>query len=175
MATAAQIAANRRNARKSTGPKTGQGKRASARNAVKHGIYAEIADAELKPIVEALEVECGLMGRDVSDDTTLGRAARLAVAEVRLSRARQQERAQLVRGDKDLRLQHEFDLVCDTLFEDELYMMRVSESERNQGYKLLERIAKVGPKSAARAYRRTRKSLAATEAAHQRALRDFLP
>jgi hypothetical protein len=141
---------------------------------VKHGIYAQIAGAELKPIVEALEVECGLMGLDGSDDTTLGRAARLAVAEVRLARARQQERAQLVRGDKDLRLQHEFDLVWDTLFEDELYMMRVSESERNQGYKLLARIAKVGPKSAARAYRRTRKNLAATEAAHERALRDFL-
>jgi hypothetical protein len=174
VATAAQISANRRNARKSTGPKTVQGKRASARNAVKHGVYAQIAEAELEPIVEALEVECRLMGLDGSDDITLGRAARLAVTEVRLSRARQQERAQLARGDKDLRLQHEFDLVCDTLFDDELYMMRLSESERNQGYKLLARIAKVGPKSAARAYRRTRKSLAATEAAHQRALRDFL-
>ena len=174
MATAAQIAANRRNALKSTGPKTGQGKRASARNAVKHGIYAEIAEAELKPIVEALEAESSLMGLDGSDDTTLGRAARLAVAEVRLARARQQERAQLARGDKDLRLQHEFDLVCDTLFEDELYLMRLSESERNQGYKLLERIAKIGPKSAAQAYRRTRKTLAAIETAHERALRDFL-
>jgi hypothetical protein len=109
MATAAQIAANRRNARKSTGPKTMQGKRASARNAVKHGIYTEISEAELKPIVDALEVECGLMGLDGSYDTTLGRAARLAVAELRLARARQHERALLVRGDKDLRLQHEFD------------------------------------------------------------------
>ncbi len=174
MATAAQIAANRRNARKSTGPKTGRGKRASARNAVKHGIYAEISDAELRPIVEALEAESGLMGLDGSDDTTLGRAARLAVAEVRLARARQQERAQLVRGDKDLRLQHEFDLVCDTLFEDELDQMHLSERERKQGYRLLERIAKIGPRSAARAYRRTRKNLAATEAALERALRDFL-
>jgi CBS domain-containing protein len=32
----------------------------------------------------------------------------------------------------------------------------------------------IGPKSAARAYRRTRKTLAATEAAHERALREFL-
>ena len=81
---------------------------------------------------------------------------------------------EITRGDKDLRSQHEFDLVCDTLFEDELYLMRLSESERNQGYKLLERIAKLGPKSAARAYRRTRQTLAETEAAHERALRDFL-
>ena len=174
MATAAQIAANRRNARKSTGPKTGQGKRASARNAVKHGIYAEIAEEELKPIVEALDVECGLMGLDVSDETTLGRAAKLAVAEVRLARARQQERAQLARGDDYLRLEQEFDLVCEMLIEDDLDLMRLSESERNQGHKLLERIAQIGPKSAARAYRRMRKNLAATEAAHERALRDFL-
>jgi hypothetical protein len=174
VATAAQIAANRRNALKSTGPKTMQGKRAAARNAVKHGIYAEISDAELRLIVEALEAESGLMGLDGSDDTALGRAARLAVAEVRLARARQQERAQLVRGDDYLRLEQEFDLVCEMLIEDDLDLMRLSESERNQGYKLLERIARIGPKSAARAYRRMRKNLAATEVAHQRALRDFL-
>jgi hypothetical protein len=173
MATAAQIAANRRNALKSTGPKTGQGKRASARNAVKYGVYGEISDAELRPIVEPLEAECGLLGLNGSDDTALGRAARLAVAEVRLARARQQERAQLVRGDDYLRLEQEFDLVCEMLIEDDLDLMRLSESERNQGYKLLERIAQIGPKSAARAYRRMRKNLAATEAAHERALRDF--
>jgi hypothetical protein len=174
MATVAQIAANRRNARKSTGPKTGQGKRASARNAVKHGVYGEISDAELRPIVEALEAECGLLGLNGSDDTALGRAARLAVAEVRLARALQQERAMLALGDDDLRLQREFDLICDALFEDELYLMQFSEKDRNQGYKLLERIAKFGPKSAARAYRRTRKNLTAIETAHMRALRDFL-
>jgi hypothetical protein len=93
---------------------------------------------------------------------------------VRLARARQEEKALLTRGDADLRLRHEFDLICDTLFEDEFHEMRLSESERNQGYKHLARIAHIGPRSAARAYRRTRKTLAATEAAHERALRDFL-
>jgi hypothetical protein len=174
MATAAQIAANRRNARKSTGPKTAQGKRASARNAVKYGLYSEISEAELKTIVEAIGAECSQMGLDVSDDATRGRAARLAVAEVRLARALQQERATLVLGDDDLWLRSEFDLICDTLLEDELNENSLSESERNQGYKHLERIAQIGQKSAARAYRRTRKTLAATEAAHQRALRNFL-
>ncbi|MBI4891790.1 MAG: hypothetical protein HY821_14285 [Acidobacteria bacterium] len=38
MATAAQIAANQKNAQLSTGPRTGQGKHASARNSTRHGM-----------------------------------------------------------------------------------------------------------------------------------------
>jgi hypothetical protein len=41
MATPAQIAANRANARKSTGPRTAEGKAASRFNALKHGLDAE--------------------------------------------------------------------------------------------------------------------------------------
>ncbi|MHC4436916.1 MAG: hypothetical protein ACYS3S_06125 [Planctomycetota bacterium] len=41
MATTAQILANRLNSRKSTGPKTGEGKSAVSQNAVKHGIFAQ--------------------------------------------------------------------------------------------------------------------------------------
>jgi hypothetical protein len=40
MATQAQILANRRNAQKSTGPKTAEGKAAAAKNATKHGLLA---------------------------------------------------------------------------------------------------------------------------------------
>jgi hypothetical protein len=41
MATTAQILANRLNSRKSTGPKTDEGKAAVSQNAVKHGLFAE--------------------------------------------------------------------------------------------------------------------------------------
>jgi hypothetical protein len=41
MATTAQILANRNNSRKSTGPKTEEGKAAVSQNAVKHGLFAE--------------------------------------------------------------------------------------------------------------------------------------
>jgi hypothetical protein len=41
MATQKQIKANRKNAKKSTGPKTEEGKAAVSQNAVKHGLFAE--------------------------------------------------------------------------------------------------------------------------------------
>ncbi len=41
MASDAQIAANRRNAQKSTGPKTARGKAMVAGNALRHGLRAE--------------------------------------------------------------------------------------------------------------------------------------
>jgi len=43
MATAAKVSANRRNAEKSTGPRTAEGKAAAAQNAVKHGLWARQA------------------------------------------------------------------------------------------------------------------------------------
>ena len=41
MTTPAQLAANRRNARKSTGPASAEGKAAAAQNAMKHGLHAQ--------------------------------------------------------------------------------------------------------------------------------------
>jgi hypothetical protein len=48
MASEKQIAANRRNAQRSTGPKTPEGKAASRLNALKHGLVAEDAVVSLE-------------------------------------------------------------------------------------------------------------------------------
>jgi hypothetical protein len=55
MSSEAQIAANRQNAQKSTGPKTEQGKAASAGNSLKHGLLArrDVIDSEMIAEYEA--------------------------------------------------------------------------------------------------------------------------
>ena len=59
MATAAQIAANRANAQKSTGPKSEAGKARSAMNALKHGLCAEklLIDEEEREAWEELRAD----------------------------------------------------------------------------------------------------------------------
>ncbi len=54
MPTLKQIQANRRNAQLSTGPRTDEGKRASAQNALQSGIYAE---REVLPFEDATQLE----------------------------------------------------------------------------------------------------------------------
>lgn len=68
MATEKQIAANRRNARRSTGPRTAEGKARSSRNALKHGILSrELVEEgesaeELADLIEALRADLGPEG-----------------------------------------------------------------------------------------------------------------
>jgi hypothetical protein len=90
MTTPAQIAANRRNARKSTGPQTDAGKEAASRNALRHGLtsrqlasadersadFAQFAASLRQDLAPLDEVEEQLAERVVLTAWRLRRAAR---------------------------------------------------------------------------------------------------
>jgi hypothetical protein len=79
MATERQIAANRRNARKSTGPRSGAGKRRASRNSYRHGLSCGAAGAAaFAKHVEALARKIAERGADA---VTLEIARSIARAE----------------------------------------------------------------------------------------------
>lgn len=60
MTSAERIAANRRNARASTGPRTAAGKRKAAANALRHGLAASVQDSTMT--VTATRIAAALAG-----------------------------------------------------------------------------------------------------------------
>jgi hypothetical protein len=89
MATEKQIAANRANAKRSTGPKTAAGRARSSRNAYRHGLSGALPlddpkfRARMNLIAEAL-----LEGKEPTDENLLA-AAEIAEAQVKLLNVRQ--------------------------------------------------------------------------------------
>ncbi|MEJ2055957.1 MAG: hypothetical protein P8X42_18750, partial [Calditrichaceae bacterium] len=97
MATEAQIQANRRNAQKSTGPRTAEGKAIVAQNAVKHGLTGrEVVVQGEDPGEFELYRERMLAELDPSDEIESDLAARIVNLSWRLKRA---ERLQTVAFD----------------------------------------------------------------------------
>src|SRR5215218_7521308 len=92
MASEKQIAANRANAKRSTGPKSALGKSKSSRNAVRHGLSRPLsidaASAEAQAIARALIA-------DGADDQQQFAATELAAAQLELLRIRA-ERARML-------------------------------------------------------------------------------
>ena len=102
MTTEKQIAANRRNARKSTGPKSAAGKAASGRNALKHGVLSRQAIAAHEDR-EAYEALLGQIVEEFGPETALECALveRLSILIWREKRLAQAE-AELVRRNYEL-------------------------------------------------------------------------
>jgi hypothetical protein len=86
MATEKQIAANRANAQKSTGPKTAAGKLRSSRNAYRHGLSCSL---RLDPVISAKAgaIAHALIGENPDEDK-LRSAAEFAQAQLELQRIR---------------------------------------------------------------------------------------
>jgi hypothetical protein len=93
MATERQIAANRANAQKSTGPKTAVGRLKSSRNAFRHGLsLPSRLDIATSAKADAI---ARLLARDQADDEQLTAATEVAQAQLELLRIRE-VRAKLV-------------------------------------------------------------------------------
>jgi len=96
MASERQIAANRRNARKSTGPRSGAGKNRSSRNAYRHGLTLSIASTEA--FAKQLDTLVREIAGDTEDAILLERARALAQAELDLARVRRAKVALIERA-----------------------------------------------------------------------------
>jgi hypothetical protein len=86
MATEKQIAANRANAQKSTGPKTAAGRLKSSRNALRHGLSLPLRlDTATSAKIDAI---AQVLTRDQADGEHLSAATELAQAQLQLLRIR---------------------------------------------------------------------------------------
>jgi hypothetical protein len=86
MASERQIAANRRNARKSTGPRSGAGKKRASRNAYRHGLTLSITSSAA--FAKQLEKLARKIASDTENAIVLEHARAIAQAELDLARVR---------------------------------------------------------------------------------------
>lgn len=102
MATERQIAANRRNAQKSTGPKSTSGRKRSGKNAYRHGLSSRISSIDAEKQIEFLARQIAGEANDAAT-TELARVA--AEAHLQLQQVRRLTRALIERikahGDFD--------------------------------------------------------------------------
>ena len=95
MATARQIEANRKNAKRSTGPRTAEGKSKSSRNAFQHGLsLPQIMDAATKADAENL---ARLLANE--DENFMAAALHAAAAHLDLQRVQKIRRNKFGRMD----------------------------------------------------------------------------
>jgi hypothetical protein len=98
MASERQIAANRRNARKSTGPRSTAGKKRAGRNAYRHGLSVSMSSNA------AFAKELDRLVREIAGDTknaiVLERARAVAEAELDLARVRRAKVALIERASR---------------------------------------------------------------------------
>jgi hypothetical protein len=81
-----QVAANRLNARKSTGPRSGGGKKRAGRNAYRHGLSLRISS--IATFTREVERLARKIAGDAEREVTLERARSVAEAELDLARVR---------------------------------------------------------------------------------------
>src|SRR5579864_2576917 len=89
MTSVRKIEANRRNSRKSCGPRTAAGKASASRNALRHGLAA-LTHRQLAPSAEVVEFARALCGDD-QDPILYVQAVKIAEAKIELRAVRAQK------------------------------------------------------------------------------------
>jgi hypothetical protein len=98
MASKKQIEANRRNARKSTGPRSASGKTRASRNAYRHGLSRPMLGAEHRRAVEALASRILAEHGNAKELHALASARAMAEADLELARIRRSKVALIERA-----------------------------------------------------------------------------
>ena len=96
MASEQQIAANRRNARNSIGPRSGAGKKRASRNAYRHGLTLSVISTTA--VAKQLDKLVRKIAGDSKDAMVLERARAIAQAELDLARVRRAKVALIERA-----------------------------------------------------------------------------
>jgi hypothetical protein len=96
MASERQIAANRRNAHKSTGPRSGAGKKRASGNAYRHGLSLNITSTAA--FAKQLDKLARKIAGNTEDAIVLERARAIAQAELDLARVRRAKLALIERA-----------------------------------------------------------------------------
>ena len=96
MASERQIAANRRNARKSNGPRSGAGRKRASRNAYRHGLTLSITSTAA--FSKQLDRLASKIAGSTDDPIVLERARAIAQAELELARVRRAKVALIERA-----------------------------------------------------------------------------
>jgi hypothetical protein len=95
LASEKQIAANRRNAQKSIGPKSERGKKRSSKNAFRHGLSIPVSAVESEARLKELSRR---FARDAADAKILALAEKAADAQLELARVREIQTAMIERA-----------------------------------------------------------------------------
>lgn len=162
--------ANRQNARRSTGPRTPLGRKASSQNARRHGLTAA-------PPPEAILVHLRAITGDPTATpeaclaTPTGAAAlALATAEARLDQARTHATTVTARRPMQA-LREEVEMVTDTLLDPEF---RFELEAQASGQRLLIRLKDFAARDDERSLRSARRHLSEAHAARRKALLNYM-
>ena len=173
MTSKAKIEANRRNALKSTGPRTKFGKFRSSKNAFKHGLTANPDPHQTLMVFQEIIDQPNADPFMELPDRNAIRAMSLAASQLRLSAAHQNEREFLVEYKRFFENQFFDDGLIESLMAGNIFDTKFSKREAKEILQISGMGFNGGAYAAAREFYLARRYLREAEAAHTKALKTW--